>query len=588
MTSLAHRLAKLVPALDWGTHYQRGDLPNDIMAGLITAIMLVPQSMAYAMLAGLPPQIGLYASMAPLVLYGIFGTSRALAVGPVAIVSLMTATALAAALPEGASTAQFVAAAAILALLNGLVLLGLGAVRAGFLVNFLSHPVLNGFTSAAAFVIGLSQVRHLFGLSLPRGSTIETVTGLATNITGLNPTTFALGLGAILLMLWMRGPLQRLLNARDMSPFVVQLLTKSGPLVVVVIGTGLTISLGLVNGNGLAIVGAIPLGLPDFAPPMFDQALWLSLLPSAVLIGLVGYMESVSVAKALAARRRQKIDPNQELIGLGMANIAAGFTGGYPVTGGFSRSMVNFAAGARTPLASIITAALVGLSVAFLTPLFHDLPRAVLAAIILVAVASLIDLKSIRHTWQYSKSDGTAQVATIVVVLLVGIEAGILAGVGLSLTLFLWRTSRPHMAVVGQVGFTEQYRNVLRHDVRTDPEILLLRVDENLYFANTAYLESRVQEIVADNPEVTEIVLICSAVNFIDGSAFDTLEQLIDNFRQAKVTLHLAEVKGPIMDRLNRTNFVENLAPGQIFISTHEAVKQLREIVHSDGFDPVI
>jgi len=582
------RLTQLIPILDWGKGYQRDDLPSDLMAGLITAIMLVPQSMAYATLAGLPPQIGLYSSMAPLVLYGIFGTSRALAVGPVAIVSLMTATALGAALPEGASSGEYIAAAAVLALLNGLVLLALGAMRAGFLVNFLSHPVLSGFTSAAAFVIGLSQVKHLFGVSVPRGSTVDTVTGIVGELSETNLTAFALGLGAILLMVWMRGPLQKILEKRSLSPFLIQLLTKSGPLVVVFFGTVLTTSLGLSETNNVAIVKDIPLGLPDVSTPFFDQALWLSLLPSAALIGLVGYMESVSVAKALAARRRQKIDPNQELMGLGMANIGAGFTGGYPVTGGFSRSMVNFAAGAATPLASIITATLVGLSVAFLTPLFYFLPRAILAAIILVAVASLIDFKSIKHSWQYSKSDGSAQVATIIVVLAVGIEAGILAGVVLSLVLFLWRTSRPHMAIVGQVGYTEHYRNVLRHEVRTDPEILLLRVDENLYFANTAYLETRVQEIVADNPEVSQIVLICSAVNFIDTSAMETLEQLIDNFHQAGVTLHLAEVKGPIMDRLSRTDFLEHLTPGRVFISTHEAVKQLREIVHADGFDPVI
>jgi SulP family sulfate permease len=582
------RLTQLIPILDWGKGYQRDDLPSDLMAGLITAIMLVPQSMAYATLAGLPPQIGLYSSMAPLVLYGIFGTSRALAVGPVAIVSLMTATALGAALPEGASSGEYIAAAAVLALLNGLVLLALGAMRAGFLVNFLSHPVLSGFTSAAAFVIGLSQVKHLFGVSVPRGSTVDTVTGIVGELSETNLTAFALGLGAILLMVWMRGPLQKILEKRSLSPFLIQLLTKSGPLVVVFFGTVLTMSLGLSETNNVAIVKDIPLGLPDVSTPFFDQALWLSLLPSAALIGLVGYMESVSVAKALAARRRQKIDPNQELMGLGMANIGAGFTGGYPVTGGFSRSMVNFAAGAATPLASIITATLVGLSVAFLTPLFYFLPRAILAAIILVAVASLIDFKSIKHSWQYSKSDGSAQVATIIVVLAVGIEAGILAGVVLSLVLFLWRTSRPHMAIVGQVGYTEHYRNVLRHEVRTDPEILLLRVDENLYFANTAYLETRVQEIVADNPEVSQIVLICSAVNFIDTSAMETLEQLIDNFHQAGVTLHLAEVKGPIMDRLSRTDFLEHLTPGRVFISTHEAVKQLREIVHADGFDPVI
>ncbi len=583
MNGLATRL---LPVLGWGRSYSADDLPGDLMAGLITAIMLVPQSMAYAMLAGLPPHIGLYAGIAPLILYGIFGSSRALAVGPVAIVSLMTASTLATIAPAGSP--EYIAAALVLALLNGLVLVTLGIMRAGFLTNFLSHPVISGFTSAAAIVIGLSQIKHLFGVDIPRGSVVETLTNLAQNIGATNAWAFGIGVGSIVVIVFMRDHLGKLLSRTGLQAFAIQLITRSGPLVVVAAGALIAADLALDKNAGLAIVGSIPAGLPELSTPSLDWDLWITLLPSAALIAFVGYLESVSVAKALASKKRQKIDADQELVGLGAANIGAAFTGGYPVTGGFSRSMVNFSAGANTPLASILTAALVAASVVIFAPMFHFLPRAVLAAIILVAVATLVDLKSPLRAWKYNKADGLAQWVTIFVVLLGGVEAGILTGIGLSLALYLWRTSRPHFAIVGQVGDSEQYRNVHRVKVRTDPEILLFRIDENLYFANAGYLEDHLIREVAENPEVKAVVLICSAVNLIDASALETLADLRDNLKHAGVTLHLAEVKGPVMDRLARSSFVEELAPGEVFLSTHDAVKKLRTELKADAWYPDI
>lgn len=578
--------ARIIPVLNWGRSYTVDDLPGDLMAGLITAIMLVPQSMAYAMLAGLPAHVGLYAAIAPLILYGIFGSSRALAVGPVAIVSLMTASTLATIAPAGSP--DYVAAALALALLNGLVLIALGALRAGFLTNFISHPVISGFTSAAAIVIGLSQARHLFGLEIPRGTGLETIGRLVASLGDTNAWAFGIGVASVAIVIGMRDYLVRLLDRSALPQFATQLICRSGPLVVVALGALVTAELGLDERAGLAIVGAIPSGLPDLSVPEFDWALWQKLLPSAALIAFVGYLESISVAKAVASKKRQKIDADQELIGLGAANIGAAFTGGYPVTGGFSRTMVNFSAGANTPLATFVTAILVAVAVVFFTPMFHYLPRTVLAAIIIVAVTTLIDFKSPVRAWRFNRADGIAQLVTIVVVLGVGVDAGILTGIGLSLALYVWRTSRPHFAVVGQVGATEHYRNVKRHPVRTDPEILLIRIDENLYFANAGYIEDHIIQAMAESPEVSQVVVICSAVNMIDASALETLGELRDNLRHAGVTLHLAEVKGPVLDQLNRTKFIESLVPGEVFLSTHQAVAKLRSKVKSRTWYPEI
>ena len=565
-------LARYLPIAGWLPTYRRDDLPGDVMAGIIVAIVLVPQGMAYAMLANLPPEIGLYASLVPPILYGFFGTSRALAVGPVAIMSLMTASATAA----YAGPAGRLEVALVLALISGLLLLAMGLLRLGLLVNFLSHPVISGFTSAAALVIAFSQLRHLLGLDMPGGLPfVETVWQSITSLVTTNPATAVLGVGSVALLLAWRGPIARMLRRLGVPAGIAGPIAKGGPLVVVAGGTLATALLHLDGDAAVATVGAIPEGLPGLALPSFDMTLWGELAPAAALIAIVGFLESVSVARALASKRRQKIDANQELVALGSANIGAAFTGAYPVAGGFGRSVVNFSSGAATPLASIITAVLIGVTLLLLTPLFHDLPRAVLAAIIVVAVAALIDVESFRRAWRYDKADAAAQAVTFGAVLAIGVELGIVAGIVLSLVLHLWRTSRPHIAVVGRVGNTEHFRNVRRHTVTTLPHVLAVRVDESLYFANASYLESFLLAAVADDRRVRHVVLICSAVNVIDASALETLETLASELRDAGVTLHLAEVKGPVTDRLSRTGFLEHLAPGRIHLSTHDAMVAL-------------
>lgn len=563
-----------LPIFDWLPQYNKSVLTSDILAGVIVAIMLVPQSMAYALLAGLPPEVGLYASILPLVIYGLFGSSRTLAVGPVAIVSLMVATTLGSVVETGAIS--HLSGAIALAFLSGLLLLLMGLLRLGFVVNFLSHTVISGFTSAAALVIGFSQLKHLLGFEIPRFPLItQTLEYAVSNLTRVNVLTLFLAIFSLLLLLFWKGALPRYLKANALAGSVIEPLSKSGPLVVVVLTTMVVWLFGLDKTAGVNVVGDIPPGLPPLSVPVFSMSLLQQLLPAAFLIALVGFLESVSVAKSLASKRRQKIDANQELVALGAANIGASFTGGYPVTGGFSRSMVNFTSGAVTPLASIITAALIGLTVLFLTPLLYFLPKATLAAVIIIAVASLIDWHTLKESWLYNKADAVSLIATFFAVLTLGVETGIVAGAGLSIALYLWRSSRPHVAVVGRVGNSEHFRNVQRHNVSTEDNILAVRIDESLYFANSATLEDRLLASVADQPAVDHLVLIMSAVNFIDASALETLENLIIRLRDAGVCLHLAEVKGPVMDRLEKVAFSGKLGEGNIYLSTHDAITEL-------------
>jgi sulfate permease, SulP family len=567
-------LWSLVPAFQWASKYQRGDFPADTLAGVIVAIMLVPQAMAYALLAGLPPEIGLYASILPLLAYAIFGSSRTLAVGPVAIVSLMVASTLQGL--SGISEDLYPAVALLLALMSGAMLMAMGVLRLGFLMNFLSHPVISGFTSAAALVIGLSQVRHLIGINVPRSpSVVETVESIFASLDLINPTAMALGIGTVAFLLIWRTSFTHLAAKSSNTNGVLDALSKAGPLVAVIATTSMVALLGWKETADVKVVGAIPSGLPGLTVPDTAGLPWQDLIFAAFLISFVGFLESVSVAKALASKRRQKVDPNQELIGLGAANVAAAMSGGYPVTGGFSRSVVNFTAGAVTPLASVVTAALIAVTVLFLTPLFYYLPKATLAAVIVVAVATLVDFGTLREAWRYNKADALSLMGTFLAVLAVGIEEGILAGAGISIGLYLWRTSRPHMATVGRVGTTEHFRNVLRHEVQTCPHVTAVRVDESLYFANTTFLEDQMLHLAADQPEVKHVLLICSAINFIDASALESLERLTTQLKDAGVTLHLAEVKGPVMDKLKGTHFLTELEPGKIYLSTHEAMTDL-------------
>ena len=556
------------PILDWGRDYDRLALGEDLTAAVIVTLMLIPQSLAYAMLAGLPPETGLYASIAPILLYAVFGTSRALAVGPVAVVSLLTASAIGQVVEPG--TASYVAAALTLAALSGAILLGLGLLRLGFLANFLSHPVIAGFITASGVLIAASQLKHVLGVEAEGHSLIELGLSLVQHAPDTHWPTLLIGGAAIAFLYFVRTGLNPLLTRLGLPPRLAGFITKAGPVFAVIATTALTWGLDL-EAQGVAVVGVVPQTLPPLTAPDWSPELIRALFIPAVLISIIGFVESVSVAKTLAAKKRQRIDADQELIGLGAANLGAAFTGGYPVTGGFARSVVNFDAGARTPAAGAFTALGLALAALTLTPLIYFLPKATLAATIIVAVLSLVDFSILRATWRYSTSDFIAVFATIALTLSLGVEAGVAAGVGLSILLHVTKTFKPHIAEVGRVPGTEHFRNIHRHQVETTPSLLTLRIDESLYFANANFLEDMLLKRLSQDAEaVRDVVLMCSAVNEIDYSALETLEALNARLQDMGVRLHLSEVKGPVMDKLKNTHFLSALS-GEVFLSQHDA-----------------
>jgi SulP family sulfate permease len=564
-------MKRFFPVFDWARGYSRDTLTNDLLAATVVTIMLIPQGMAYAMLAGLPPEAGLYGSIVPLLLYAVFGTSRTLAVGPVAVVALMTAAAAGGIAAQG--TEGYHLAALGLAALSGAMLLALGLLRLGFLANFLSHPVISGFITAAGLLIAGSQVKHLLGISTSGKTLTDLLPSLAANIAQTKPVTLILSVAVLGFLFWARKGMAPLLERLGLAARTAGLLAKTSLLVAVAGSTVATWAFGL-DALGVSVVGDIPRGLPPFALPALDLGLVQVLAVPAAMIAIVGYVESISISQTLAARRRQSIDPNRELVALGAANLGAALSAAMPVTGGLSRSIVNFDAGARTPAAGAFTAVAIGVSLLFLTPLMFYLPQATLAAIIVVAVASLLDFRALPRTWAYSRPDGAAMAATIAVTLFVGVEQGLLAGVSLSLVLHLWRTSRPHVAIVGQVPGTEHFRNVERHAVTTAPGVLSIRVDESLYFPNARFLEDRVNGAVAENPAIRDVVLMFPAVNAVDASALESLEAINTRLRDAGLTLHLSEVKGPVMDQLSRSHFLHDLT-GRVFLTHFDAMLEL-------------
>jgi len=564
-------LSRYLPVLQWGKQYNRQQAGSDLVAALIVTVMLIPQSLAYALLAGLPAQIGLYASILPLVVYALFGTSRTLSVGPVAVASLMTAAALAPLAQAG--SAEYIVGAVVLALMSGLMLVLMGVLRLGFLANFLSHPVISGFITASGIVIAASQLKHVFGITGSGHNLFDIGRSLWASASNINPATLAVGVSTLVFLVLARTRLKPGLLALGVAPQLADVATKTAPILAVVLTT-LAAWFWQLQLQGVKLVGHVPSGLPQLTWPQADWALWQQLAVSALLISVVGFVESISVGQTLAAKRRQRIDPDQELIGLGAANLGSGISGGMPVTGGFSRSVVNFDAGAETPAAGIYTAVGIAVATLFLTPAIAWLPQATLAATIIVAVSTLIDIPALRRTLRYSRTDFGAMLATIVLTLGHSVEAGIITGVALSLGLFLYRTSRPHCAVVGRVPGSEHFRNVLRHKVDVCPTVKFLRVDESLYFANARFLEETVLDIVTREPQLTDLVLVCPAVNLVDASALESLEAINERLKDAGVRLHMSDVKGPVMDRLKRTEFCQHLSGG-VFLSAHEGWKAL-------------
>lgn len=565
-----HGLSRYLPVLDWGRRYDRATLSADLLAAVIVTIMLIPQSLAYAMLAGLPAEVGVYASILPIVGYAIFGTSRTLAVGPVAVVSLMTAAAIA---RTGAEGEAALAVALVLALLSGLMLFAAGVMKLGFLANFLPHPVTAGFITASAFLIAASQLGHVLGVKLSGDNLIELGEGLVAALGGLNPVTAAIGAGTLAFLFWARSRLKPLLRRLGLGPRLADALTKAAPILAVAVTSALAWGLDL-GSRGVALVGSVAGGLPPLTLPALSLDLVRDLALPALLISLVGFVESVSVGQTLAAKRRQRIEPDQELLGLGAANIAASFTGGMPVTGGFARSIVNFDAGAATQAAGLFTAVGLLLTALFLTPLLAFLPKATLAAMIIVAVLGLVNLRILAQAWAYSRTDFAAVALTILVTLAAGVEAGLVVGVLVALVAHLHATSRPHIAEVGHLPGTHHFRNVLRHEVVTDPSLLSVRVDERLYFANARFLEDYLLTRIAEMPGLRHVVLLCSAVNDVDLSAAESLLALNQRLKDAGVTLHLSEVKGPVMDKLAKSHLPRALT-GKIYLSQVDAVRDL-------------
>ena len=565
------RLIPSLPILEWGRGYDRNTLTSDLMAALIVTVMLIPQGLAYALLAGLPPEVGLYASIAPLVLYAILGTSRVLAVGPVAVVSLMTASAIGQHAVTGSQ--EYWSVAITLAFMSGSMLLLMGVLRLGFLANFLSHPVISGFISASGLLIAASQMKTIMGVPSDSQNFIDLMLDLLSQIPNTHTLTFTIGLIAIIFLAWSRVGLKRALLTFGLKAKSADIITKSAPVAVIAF-TALLTWIFQWQVQGLKVVGTVPQGLPPLSVPLWDLALWKDLAVPALLISVVGFVESVSVGQTLAAKRRQRIEPDQELVALGASNLSSSLTGGFPVTGGFSRSVVNFDSGAKTPAAGAFTAIGIASASLLLTPALFYLPQAVLSATIIVTVMSLVDFSILKRTWAFSKTDFIGALTTLLVTLSVSIEIGLMVGVVASLALFLYKASRPHIAEVGLVPGTEHFRNIRRHSVLTSPRVVSLRVDESLYFANSRALEDRVNDAVANAPDVEHIVLQCSAINDIDSTALESLETIERRLRDSGISLHLTEVKGPVMDHLKDTPFLQGLS-GKVFLTQYQAIHEL-------------
>lgn len=556
------RVKDFIPALQWINTYNRSDLRGDLSAGLTVGVMLIPQGMAYSMLAGLPPIYGLYASTIPLVLYAVFGTSRQLAVGPVAMVALLIATGISQLAEAG--SADYIALAILLALLVGLIQLLMGVFRLGFLVNFLSHPVISGFTSAAALIIGLSQLKHLLGIDLGRSHFIhEILIEAFSRLAEVNASTFIVGVAGVAIIMVLK-------KVNKAIP---------GPLVAVIVSILAVMALNLAP-NGVAIVGAIPEGLPALRVPDLTMEDVRSLMPIAITIALIGFMESIAVAKAIQRRHKNyEIDSNQELIGLGVANIGGAFFQAFPTTGGFSRTAVNDQAGARTGLASIVSAALILFTLLFLTPLFYNLPKAILASVIMVAVFGLIDVKEARYLWKVDRKDFTLLVISFLSTLLLGIEAGILVGVGLSLGLTIYKATYPHIARLGKIPDSDVYINVHRFPEAVEQDnLLIVRLDGQMWFANTGYFLDRLRVMERTKPALQHVIFVGGAVHNIDSTAVHELNDLIQGYKERGITFHASGFNGPVRDKMHQSGLMDLIGRKNFHLTVSDAVREINQV----------
>ncbi|WP_348944685.1 SulP family inorganic anion transporter [Chitinibacter sp. FCG-7] len=566
----------------WMQHYRRDWLAGDLSASIIVALLLIPQGLAYAQLAGLPPMAGLYASIGPLLVYGFFGSSMTQSVGPMAITSAMTAAALAPLAAPGST--QYLLLAATLTLLSGLMLTLFGLFKLGGITRILSLPVIQGFSAGTALLIALGQTGALLG-TVWRGDTLPAlVTNLPAALQALALPQVLFGLIGLALMWLAANPTSQLLGKLGVADKAAQMAGKILPLLVMLALAALLATLD--STHQIKTLGQLPaahLSSPAITGlHRLDLASVQSLLLPALLIGLAGFLQSITVAQSMAAERQQTspaarhpgISANRELLALGNCNLASALVGGMPVSGGFSRTVVNTNAGAQTPLAGMLSAVWIILALWALLPLLAFLPQALLAATIILATARMISLSQLRQAWHFDYRDGVAWLMTFVGVLLTGPMIGIALGVGIAIALYLWRSQQPHIAIVGRVAQSEHYRNVLRHQVETTPEVLAVRIDENLYFANIANVIAQINTQLSQHPASRQLLLILSAVNSIDYSAVNALKDWQRGLADQGTTLHLAEVKGPVLDTLRHGDFLDQLIHPP-FISTHAAMQTL-------------
>ena len=564
-------LSRHLPA--WLRSYSRENLPHDVLAGLVVTVLVIPQSLAYALLAGLPPQAGLYAGILPVLAYALFGSSMTQAVGPVAITAIMTFAVLSP-LAEPQS-AHYIALAATLALMSGVMVLVSGLLRLGFLSQLLSRPVISGFISGSAILIVVSQVKFLTGIPMSEPKVWQVMAAVYQRWGESIDETLMLGSGSLLALTLSRYFLAGWLCRLGISPARADIAVRIMPLLTLAVTTAVVAELQLDVRHGVAVVGTIAASLTAlhlFVPGLETLQ---QLAGPAVLLAVIGMVQNITMAQALAIKRRERVDANHELVGLGSANIVAAVSGGMPVGGGLSRTAVNLAAGARTPLASIVAAlAMLGV-LALGTQWLSRLPLAVLAASIIVAAISMLDFKALEQAWRYDRADGLALLGTASGVVVLGVEWGIALGVGLSLAALLIRASTPHIAVIGRIAGTEHFRNVQRHGVETIAGVLLLRVDESLFFGNLSAIELRISQELEHDRTLHDVVLIMSAVNRVDATAMEVLTDINRDLVTRNIRLHLAEVKGPVQDRLARSPLWESLS-GEVYLSVNAAFENLQ------------
>jgi SulP family sulfate permease len=564
------QLRKFLPS--WLIHYPREKLGADLIAGVIVSILVIPQSLAYALLAGLPPQFGLYVSIFPVIAYALIGSSMVQAVGPVAITAIMTYTVLSPIAVPGSP--EWILLAATLSLLSGLLVLAFGLLHMGFLSQLLSRPVMSGFISGSAVLIVLSQVKYLLGIFTEGSGIWDILSTLLHQLPNSHGPTLAIGFSALVFLVFAKLALPTLLAKLGVKQNQASFIGRLMPLITILIGTLLVVYFNLDQPGGVRVVGEIPEGLPSFKffLPGLDSLQILAV--PALLMALVGMVQNISMAQTLAFKRQERVDANAELVGLGTSNIVASMYGGMPVGGGISRSAVNVAAGAETPLASIVAASCMLVMVATAAQWLGRLPLAVLAANIMLAAISMLDFKTLRQAWAYDRIDAIALLGTASGVIFLDLERGIALGIAFSFVNFLLRASTPHIAVIGRISNSEHFRNVDRHQVETIPGVLLLRIDESLFFGNLNSIDSRLGLELAKAPTTTELVLIMSAVNRIDTTAMEALVEHNRELAKRGIRLHFAEVKGPVQDRLMRSPLWESLS-GQVFLSVNDAFETL-------------